>query len=78
MGKYPGWRTMTSAQRRNAKADEIFESSFRLKAQAAGWTMKPLDMFSCRFEHPDKPAYECRTGGGVNPWRTLCNHVGIV
>jgi branched-subunit amino acid aminotransferase/4-amino-4-deoxychorismate lyase len=25
MTKFPGWRTMTGAQRRNAKADAIFE-----------------------------------------------------
>lgn len=27
MGKFPGWRTMTSAERRNAKAAAIFEAA---------------------------------------------------
>lgn len=37
MSKYPGWRTMTAAQRYNAKADAIFNGAYELAARNAGW-----------------------------------------
>jgi len=37
MTTFPGWRTMTGAQRRNAKADAIFDGAYELAARAAGW-----------------------------------------
>jgi hypothetical protein len=33
MTRYPGWRTMTAAQRYNAKAEAIFAEAERLKKQ---------------------------------------------
>lgn len=38
MTRFPGWRTMTGAQRRNAKSDAIFDSAYELAARNAGWT----------------------------------------
>lgn len=41
--RYPGWRTMTSAQRRNAKMETMFERGRmhdlvkRLEAEQAAW-----------------------------------------
>lgn len=37
MTRFPGWRTMTAAQRRNAKADAIFAEAYERAARAAGW-----------------------------------------
>lgn len=37
MNRYPGWRTMTAAQRRNAKQDAIFDRACELAARKAGW-----------------------------------------
>ena len=42
--KFPGWRTMTGAQRRNAKYDAIIDHANGLaieKAKAAGWFFDP-------------------------------------
>lgn len=36
--KFAGWRTMTSAQRRNAKMDAIFHDAYERAARAAGWS----------------------------------------
>lgn len=35
--RFPGWRTMTGAQRRNARMDAIFASAYELAARKAGW-----------------------------------------
>jgi len=37
MPKFPGWRTMTGAQRHNARQDAIMDSAYELAARKAGW-----------------------------------------
>lgn len=35
--RFPGWRTMTAAQRYNARKDAIFDRAYELAARKAGW-----------------------------------------
>ncbi len=35
--KFPGWRTMTAAQRYNAKADALFDAAYEREARKGGW-----------------------------------------
>lgn len=58
MTKFPGWRTMTGAQRRNAKMEAIFARSWELKAKAKGWTF-------------DKPANEYRLNDNGNGYEAI-------
>lgn len=41
MGKFPGWRTMTAAQRYNAKMDAMFDEARRLERERRKAGLEP-------------------------------------
>ena len=44
MSKFPGWRTMTAAQRYNARMDAIWEEARRLERERRAQGIEPKNL----------------------------------
>lgn len=55
--RFPGWRTMTGAQRHNARQAAIMDRVYELEARKAGWAPTgPHGKWICNGD-PSKGAY---------------------
>ena len=66
-GSFPGWRTMTAAQRYNARADKIWEAAKDAKTRFNASSRGPVASAVAQGERESAPGYDptcvfCQSG----------------
>ena len=67
--RFPGYRTMSSAQRRNARMESIFATAYELAARKAGWA--PTGPHGKWVKAGDKNASQ----GSYMPTERACRYI---